>query len=219
MFRPVLHTVQLVHKWHSPNSWCKPSSVCGWYQSLWDRTQGRLCSQKTLAVLNSMTAWCKQWYIKINEEKIRVIYFSHRIRSPKSLLRLNGHNISFVNSIKYLGVIFDKNITWKLHIEMVTTKAYRTYMRLYSLFKSARLSTNSKLTSHKALIRFMTYACPAWAFAAYTRLMKPQSLQNKVLRISTNFQGTPRFVICIYPFQFHTIRCYNQIMQAASQSH
>jgi hypothetical protein len=100
-----------------------------------------------------MTAWCKQWK-KNNEEKTRAIYFSHRIKPPESLLTLNGHNIPFVNSIKYLyiGVIFDKKITWRLHIEIVTTKAYITFMRLYSLFKSDRLSTNSKFTSIKLLL-------------------------------------------------------------------
>jgi hypothetical protein len=60
--------------------------------------------------LNSMTAWCKQWNMKINEEKTRTVYFSHRIRPPKSLLTLNGHNIPFVNSIEYLGVIFNKKL-------------------------------------------------------------------------------------------------------------
>jgi hypothetical protein len=44
---------------------------------------------------------------------------------------VDGRNIE----IKYLGEIFDKQITWGLHIEMVTTKAYRTFMRLYPLFK------------------------------------------------------------------------------------
>jgi hypothetical protein len=99
----------------------------------------------------------------------------------------------FVNSVKYLGVIFDKKITWRLHIETVATKAYRTFIRLYSLFKSHRLSAKSKLTLHKALIRsIMTYACPAWEFAADTHLMKLQRLQNKVLRTVGKFQrNTP----------------------------
>jgi hypothetical protein len=61
--------------------------------------------------LNSMAAWCERWIIKINEDKIRTIYFSRRIRPPESLLTLSGRNIPFVNSVKYLGVIFDKNIT------------------------------------------------------------------------------------------------------------
>jgi hypothetical protein len=33
----------------------------------------------------------------------------------------------------------------------------------------------------------MTYACPAWEFAAYTYLLKLQGLQNKVLRTIGHF--------------------------------
>jgi hypothetical protein len=77
----------------------------------------------------------------------------------------------------------DKIMTWRLHIEMIEAKAFRTFLRLYSLFKSERMSANIKLTLHKALIRsVMTYACSAWEFAAETHLLKLQRLQNKVLR-------------------------------------
>jgi hypothetical protein len=64
---------------------------------------------------------------------------------------LNGRNIPFVSHVKYLGVIFDKRITWRLHIEM--TEAFRTFIRIYSLFKNGGLSANIKMTLHKALIR------------------------------------------------------------------
>jgi hypothetical protein len=33
----------------------------------------------------------------------------------------------------------------------------------------------------------MTYACPAWEFAADNQLLKLQRLQNKVLRTTGNF--------------------------------
>jgi hypothetical protein len=108
-----------------------------------------------------MEAWCESWNIKINEDKTQGIYFSHSHRPPVSCLTLNGKDIPFVNHIKYLGVIFDKKITWRLHIEMIEAKAFRTFIRVYSLFKSERLSANIKLTLHKALIRsVMTYAAP-----------------------------------------------------------
>jgi hypothetical protein len=52
---------------------------------------------------------------------------------------------------------------------MTEVKAFRTFIRIYSLFKSECLSTNIKLTLHKALIRpVMTYACPAWKLVADT---------------------------------------------------
>jgi hypothetical protein len=48
---------------------------------------------------------------------------------------------------------------------------FRTFIRIHSLFKSERLSANIKLTLHKSLFRsVMTYACPAWEFAAECHL-------------------------------------------------
>jgi hypothetical protein len=85
--------------------------------------------------LNSMAAWYKRWNIKINEDKTRVINFSRRIRPPDSLLTLNGRDIPFVNSVKYLGVIFDEKITRRLHIETIEAKAFRTFIRIFPIQK------------------------------------------------------------------------------------
>jgi hypothetical protein len=91
----------------------------------------------------------------------------NRLRPPESHLTLNGRNISFVNHVKYLGIIFDERITWRLHIKMIETKAFRTFIRIYSIF--GRLSANIKLTLPKALINsVMTYACSASELAADT---------------------------------------------------
>jgi hypothetical protein len=78
--------------------------------------------------LSSMEAWCKRWNIKINEDKTQGIYFSRSRRPPVSHLTLNGR--TFVNSVKYLGVIFDRRVTWRLHIELIEAKAFRTFIRL-----------------------------------------------------------------------------------------
>jgi hypothetical protein len=79
--------------------------------------------------LNSMAAWCERWNIKINEDKTRAICFSHQQRLPNFLVMLNGRNIPFVNSVKYLGIIFDKRMTWRLHIKMIEAKALRVFLR------------------------------------------------------------------------------------------
>jgi hypothetical protein len=51
---------------------------------------------------------------------------------------------------------------------MTEAKAFRTFIRIYSLLKSEHLSANIKLTLHKALIRtVIMYACPAWELAAH----------------------------------------------------
>jgi hypothetical protein len=100
-----------------------------------DRKEGYVL-RKIQRGLDSMAAWCKCWNIKINEDKTQAIYFTRRNRPPDSLLKLNGRNIPFVNSIKYLDVLFDKRMTWRLHIQMIETKAFRTFIRIYFLFES-----------------------------------------------------------------------------------
>jgi hypothetical protein len=137
---------------------------------------------------NSMAEWSKRWNIKVNEDKMQAIYFSLRIRPPESLLTLNGWNIPFVNNVKFIGVILDRKITWRLHIRTIEAKAFKAFIMTYSLFKSEQLSANIKLTLHKALIRpIMTYACPAWEFAADILMLKLKRLQNKVHRTTGNF--------------------------------
>jgi hypothetical protein len=95
------------------------------------------------------------------------LYFCHRFRPPEVHLTSKRWDIPFVNYVKHLSVIFDKKIAWRFHIEMIQPKAFRTFIRGSSLFKSERLNANIKLTLRKTLISWvMTYACPAWEFAA-----------------------------------------------------
>jgi hypothetical protein len=59
-------------------------------------------------VFTPMQAWCEHWNIKINEDNIQAIYFSHRRRQVEAYLTLKGGQVPFVNNVKYLCVIFDK---------------------------------------------------------------------------------------------------------------
>jgi hypothetical protein len=71
---------------------------------------------------------------------------------------------------------------------MIEAKAFKTFIRIYSLFKSERLSANIKLTLYKTLVRsIITSACPVWELAVNTYLLKFQRMQNKVLRTIGNF--------------------------------
>jgi hypothetical protein len=82
--------------------------------------------------------------------------------APEARLILNGRNILFVNHVKHLGVIFDRSITWRLHIETTEVKPSE-----HSLEYTPCLSANIKPALHKALIKIvMTYAGPTCKLAA-----------------------------------------------------
>jgi hypothetical protein len=111
--------------------------------------------RKLQRVLSATETWCECWNIKINEDKTQTIYFTHTLRPPEAYLTLNKQSIPFVNHVKDLSVIFNKRITWRLHIEMTEAKACRIFIRISSLLKNEHLSTNIKLMIHKLLIRSM----------------------------------------------------------------
>jgi hypothetical protein len=126
-----------------------------------------------------LKSWCERWNIKINEGKTQAIYFFRRLRFPEDMLHLNGRDIPFVNTATYLGVTFERRMTWRLHIERTVAKALCTYIKTYFIFKSERLRTDIKLTLYKAPIRsVMTHACPTCEYAVDVHLLKLQRLQN-----------------------------------------
>jgi hypothetical protein len=93
---------------------------------------------------------------------------------------------------------------------MIEAKAFRTFIRICSLFKSERLSANIKLTLHKAPTRaVITYAYPAWELAADTYLLKLQHLQNKILCTIENFSGCT--LVCNLHTAFNLPYVYNYI--------
>jgi hypothetical protein len=66
--------------------------------------------------LISVETWFERWNIKINEDKTRAVFLSHRHGPPEAHLTLKGRSIPFVvKRVVYLGAIFDKRITWRLH--------------------------------------------------------------------------------------------------------
>jgi hypothetical protein len=93
-----------------PGPFADDTCIC-----LTDRKEGYVL-QKLQRGLNALDTWCECWNIKINEDKAQAVYFFHRLRPSEVHLTLNDWETPLVNHVKYLGVIFDKRIAWRLHI-------------------------------------------------------------------------------------------------------
>ena len=56
-----------------------------------------------------------------------VLFHSNRLKPYKSLnLKIDGVSIQEVSSVKYLGVTFDSNLTWKNHVNELCLKLSKT---------------------------------------------------------------------------------------------
>ena len=76
-------------------------------------------------------------------------------------LSLNGDDVEWTSSSKYLGVTLDSRLTWKEHLQNIRKKTSSKLGGVYPLLRSRSMPLNLKVHLYKAIIRpVMTYATP-----------------------------------------------------------
>ena len=74
--------------------------------------------------LNLITNWCRKWGFLINIDKTTGIVFSNQKINDKLIkLKIEDSFITFNNTCKMLGVILDKHMTYKPHIDYLLQKS------------------------------------------------------------------------------------------------
>lgn len=138
--------------------------------------------------------WTKRWKIKINPNKSQgIIFTNHPIKhKPEKQLQINNTNIPWKDTITYLGIDYDKNMTYKNHIEKITKKAKQIKGFLYPLLnRNSKLNIKNKSTIYKMIIRpTLTYGCPTWITIKPTLMKKLEIIPNQTLRQITNSHYT-----------------------------
>ncbi|KAL1447787.1 hypothetical protein WDU94_010908 [Cyamophila willieti] len=140
------------------------------------------------SLVDEVAHWCSSWGIIINTQKTVCKKFSLKTEKPVRPITINGTSIPWTaDSIKWLGVWFDKRLTWGDHIKK---KIIQAHLRLQLLFpilnKKSRMNMKTSLLIYKTILKpVITYAAPVWIPASQCHLKKLQIFQNKVLRIIT----------------------------------
>jgi hypothetical protein len=141
--------------------------------------------------LTAVKSWCEQWNIKIQEGKTQVIYFFRKLIVLDDMLQVNGWHNRFVNTVTYLGVIFDRRMAWR--------RSYRKDCN-HGL---QHLSTNIKLTLYKALIMsVMAYTCAGLEYAMDVHPLKIQHLENRVPCATGNLDRRTLVQNCMWLSKF-----------------
>ena len=87
--------------------------------------------------LSAVAEWMKSNRLVLSIVKTSFILFhSKKLKPYKTIklnLKINGVNILQVSTVKYLGVTFDANLTWKSHIDELCQKLLKN-CRNNSLF-------------------------------------------------------------------------------------
>ena len=182
-------------------------------------------AEKNLKVIETVvnTELCKlyNWLtfnkLTLNISKSNFVIFHPKQKKPnykpKICLFDNEKNeyatLESKEYIKYLGILIDKNLTWKHHIDTFSLKVSKTAGLLVKLRHFVPRQILLKI--YQSLIySYITYGIAAWGQAAKTHLNKILLLQKRALRI-INFSdrsddAIPLFIDAnVLPLYYQTI--------------
>lgn len=151
--------------------------------------------------LQSLRQYFFKWKIKLNASKTQAILFpfdNKRRRTPTATINDGQHAIELTNSVNYLGITFDKKLTFAQHLSSALNKTNKCYRALLPLLApKSKLSLCNKKLIYASLIRpIMSYASPVWSTAANSHTHKLNILQNKILKMIFRLpKRTPTYLL------------------------
>lgn len=129
--------------------------------------------------LDKITQWCNLWKIKINSTKYHGIMFTTRRRPPDRQLTIEGRDLPWCDTVKYLGLKIDKKNSPAMLTLLMQVIGVRAAAFNYT--------TKLKLRIWKLVVLpKILYGCEIFGTAADTHVNKLQVVQNKALRIITD---------------------------------
>ncbi|GFY08640.1 RNA-directed DNA polymerase from mobile element jockey [Trichonephila clavipes] len=135
---------------------------------------------KHLALLEN---YFNKWKIKIHVDKTVAVLFTKRRKqiTPPTLYSTPLH---WSQTTKYLGVVFDKNLTWKQHIIYARDKFRIALKQIYPLMnRNSNVYLYHKLLLYTAALHpILSYASPVWGYAANANIKLLETAQNSIVR-------------------------------------
>jgi len=143
---------------------------------------------------NKLKEWTDKWCISINKEKSSTTLFTLSTKHKAGTIFLGDTPLKEDNEATYLGVTFDRRMTWKPHIAQAEGKARRKLAILRKLAGTTWGANERILKSiYQGTVRpHLEYGSTAWSNAAKTTLHTLDLVQNQALRIITGaMRSTP----------------------------
>ena len=143
-----------------------------------------------MLILSYLIDWFCANKLSLNSDKTKPVLF-HKAKRKENLplvlpdLFINDVKIKRENSLKFLGVMTNDNLTWKTHVELVENKIS---MSDESLFKSSRsLNSKSLRSIHFSLVHpYINYANIAWASTNKTYLKRMLGKPKQAARLMSS---------------------------------
>ena len=148
--------------------------------------------------LKTVEEWAQFWDFKISKTKTEAIIFRNETYDQKKLqnlrLFLYDKEINFAEKVKFLGLIFDKHLTWGDHITNLIERCSKD-MNVLRLVSGTTFGADKAtvIRLYKALILSkLDYGVQAYNSAHDATLKRLDIIQNQAMRIATRaMKSTP----------------------------
>ena len=138
--------------------------------------------------VDKISKWSSLWGFKLNEKKTVAIIFSRSSKNRKHKLNIkeNGKIISTSTTVKFLGIIFDQQLTWKDHINNITNSCKKKINLLRNLSgQQWGAGKQCMLRIYRTLIRpKLEYGIELFCTANKASWRKLSVIQNTCLRLA-----------------------------------
>ena len=123
--------------------------------------------------LNITLKWTSDCGLNLNPKKTEIILFTRKYKPPQlKELKIREITIPLTKNIKFLGIILDSKLDWKLNVCERVKKAYVAYYSCKKMF-SRRWGLSPKLT-------FWIFTCIVRPILLYGVVVWWNALENKV---------------------------------------
>lgn len=135
--------------------------------------------------LDSILNWLDDHSLSLSTEKTKAMLFSRCRKRPNSYIKINGLNINFSDSVRFLGIELDSKINFKLHFNKVHVQCSKL-LNILKYLKGTKWGADPKilLMLYKSLIRSrLEYGSIIFSPANKVGLNRLDCIQSAALRI------------------------------------
>ena len=142
--------------------------------------------------MNRLTDWSTKWLLKLNIQKCKVISYSSKDLKTNSEYHIIGNNITYplekLDFITDLGVTFDRNLKFNIHINDKIKKAYS----ILGIIKKKFQTYDRKMLFiqiYKSMVRsHLEYANSVWAPHRVMDIENLERVQKRATKMIYNLK-------------------------------
>ena len=134
--------------------------------------------------LEKVYNWMCSNRLTLNISKSKSMIITKKRNILPMSIKINNTELEQCNSYKYLGVIFDKDLNWKPHVDYICGKVSRSIGGLASLRHRTSISVLREVY-HALVNSYVQYGILIWGNASQETLQPLNVLLNKAVRIIT----------------------------------